>query len=393
MPTNITLTVMRHNEGMIEKLKAMLDDLNSGNMFNFICQEIDYETGWSEFMRTAIHGGSLDVSEMGSTWISDFIAMNTLHPFSPADIRELGGEDVFVPALWQVGQGEHGVTWAIPWMTDLSLVYYRRDLLKKAGVDEDGAFSTPEKFEQTISRLAEAGISSPWVVPTRHSYITLHNLSMWLWQRGTDFVDVATKKVLLNEANAQAALRSYFGLYRYLSPEVRWQSERDSDNLFATGGAAVTISGTWLYPYCKASNLDVGMAIPLGTPYVGGSSLVIWNSSRMWGEASKMISLLTSRDVQISLPKAAGLLPARLDVIDQVSFTEKQEFNQLLVNALKNGHTLPKLPLWGMVEDRLARVFENLWTNLLSDPKADLDQILEEKLAPDINRLNIVLSN
>ena len=393
MPVNVTLTVMRHNEGMVEKLKSILGGETSNGEVDFNLHEIDYDTGWAEFMRTAIHGGNLDVSEMGTTWISDFIAMNALHSFSAADIRELGGEQAFPPALWKSGLSEQGVAWAIPWMTDVSLVYYRRDLLKKAKIDEADAFSTPEKFDQTLSRLSESGVTTPWVAPTRHSYITLHNLSMWLWYYDSDFIEPAAKKVILDSPNAMSALRSYFGTYRYLSPEARWLAERDSDNMFATGGAAVAISGPWLYPFCEVNKLDVGLAVPFGKAYVGGSSLVMWNSSRLWSEASRLISFLTSPDVQIAIPKSAGMLPARLDVLDRFPFTGSRDLNRVVINALKNGRSFPNLPLWGMVEDRLSRVFENLWTNLLSDSNANLDHILEQKLLPDINRLNIVLSN
>ena len=31
----------------------------------------DYSTGWSDFMRMSIYGGSPDVSEIGTTWVND----------------------------------------------------------------------------------------------------------------------------------------------------------------------------------------------------------------------------------------------------------------------------------------------------------------------------------
>jgi hypothetical protein len=39
MVVNVTLTVIHHNEGTMEALKALLADLNSSGIFNFICQE------------------------------------------------------------------------------------------------------------------------------------------------------------------------------------------------------------------------------------------------------------------------------------------------------------------------------------------------------------------
>ncbi len=393
MPADLALTVMRHNEGWVNSLNDLFKGSDLGETVNIDCQEIDYDTGWTEFMRTAIHGGNLDLSEMGTSWINDFIAMNALRPFSPADIRELGGEGSFPPGLWRSGVDEHGVAWAIPWMTDISLVYYRRSLLQKAGVREDEAFSSPEKFEETLDRLGAAQVQTPWTVPSRHSYITLHNLSMWLWHNGVDFVDDTNKSVVLKEPKARAAVRSYFGLCRFLSENAHNLNERESDSLFASGGAAVTISGPWLYRYCDAGILDdVRLAIPLGMAYLGGSGLVMWNSGHLWGESSKLIHFLTSQKVQETLPQLAGALPARIQVLERVPFAKNPDLNQVVIQALKNGRSFPHLPLWGMIEDRLAKTFENLWAVLLTDPGSDLDDLLELRLDPDVDRLNIIMS-
>jgi multiple sugar transport system substrate-binding protein len=394
MPVDLTLSIMSHNEGTMGRLDGILGAANkTGDLF-IKCREIDYDTGWAEFVRMAIHGGNLDVSEMGPTWISDFAAMNALHPFTPADVLALGGAEAFPPGLWRTGVGERGTVWAIPWMTDLRLVYYRRDLFRKAGVDEAGAFSTPERFEETLAALARAGVEQPWVAPTQHSHITLHNLSMWLWSQNTDFVNSSNKQVLLNNTDARKALLSYFGLHRFLGPQRQRLPEWEADRLFSRGGAAVALSGPWLYPYCDPSFVkDVGLAIPLKRAYMGGSSLVIWESSRAGSAAGKLVSLLSGRHIQDSFPASAGMLPARLEVLDRLPYANNVELNRVVVEALKTGETLPHIALWGMIEDRLAKVFENVWGELLPNPNADLSRLLDQLLTPDVNRLNIVLSN
>jgi ABC-type glycerol-3-phosphate transport system substrate-binding protein len=40
--------------------------------------------------------------------------------------------------------------WTVPLYTDVRLVFYRRDLLEKAGIDEKNAFQTPKNFAKTI---------------------------------------------------------------------------------------------------------------------------------------------------------------------------------------------------------------------------------------------------
>jgi hypothetical protein len=75
-----------------------------------------------------------------------------------------------------------------------------------------------------------------------------------------------------------------------------------------------------------------------------------------------------------------------------VPFAGSEELNAVVLAALKGGQSLPLAPLWGMIEDRLARVFEDVWDSLIPEPEADLERLLNERLTPEVNRLNTILS-
>ena len=155
-----------------------------------------------------------------------------------------------------------------------------------------------------------------------------------------------------------------------------------------------SLSGPSLYTLCKANHLDnVGVAIPLGQSIVGGSSLVIWNASSSWGKATKLISILSDQDVQTALPKMAGMLPGRLDMLERFQFSDDSEINHIVDQAVKNGRSVPRAPFSGMIEERLAKTIEQVWSSLFSNPKSDLDQLLEQIVTPAVNRINITLSN
>jgi multiple sugar transport system substrate-binding protein len=345
-------------------------------------------------MRMSIYGGNPDVSEIGTTWVNDFASMNTLRPFSASEVRNLGSEEAFVPGVWKSGTAL-GVIWAIPWLTDLSLVCYRRDLLAKAHIKEENAFQTPAAFEQTLQLLLEAGIPSPWVVPTRRSYINVHNLAMWVWQTGEDLVDTQNKVVLFDRPKVRAAIISFFSLYRFLSKEMRYLEERDADGMFISGRAAVTISGPWSIINSITQTPEVaanlGLASPLGCSYTGGSSLIIWQKSDQPAAALELIAHLTSREFQTIFPKSIGLLPGRLDSLDTFPLPHPSLY-PIVLQALKTGRSLPNLGLWGLIEDRLAHAIPNLWDDILASPKPDLEALFDKHISPLANRLNITLS-
>ena len=394
MSRKLTLSTMAHSaEGSIN-LQDDLCQFEKRNGVEMAFQELNYSTGWSDFMRMSIYGGSPDVSEIGTTWVNDFASMNILRPFSPSEIRSLGSAEAFVPGVWKSGASS-GVVWAIPWLTDISLVCYRRDLLAKAGIKEENAFQTPQRFEQTLQQLQDAGISAPWVVPTRRSYINVHNLAMWVWQAGEDLVDTENRIVLFDKPAVRSAIISFFSLYRFISKEMQYLEERDADQRFISGKVAVTISGPWSIVNCMTQMPEVaanlGLAIPLGRSYTGGSSLIVWERTGQAAAAIELINHLTSQEFQTLFPKSIGLLPGRLDSLESFPLPDPSLY-PVVLHALKNGRSLPNLGLWGLIEDRLAHAIPLLWDDILASPNPDLESLYDKHIIPLGNRLNITLS-
>jgi ABC-type glycerol-3-phosphate transport system substrate-binding protein len=274
------------------------------------------------------------------------------------------------------------------------MVCYRRDLLAKAGIREEGAFQTPERFEQTLQQLQQAGIPAPWVVPTQRSYINVHNLAMWVWQAGQDLVDTDKKIVLFDQPAVRSAILSFFSLYRYIPKEMQHLAEQDADQMFIDGKAAVTISGPWNIIYSLRTPevaANMGLAIPLGCSYTGGASLIVWERTSQSAAALDLIAHLTSHEFQTAFPKKVGLLPARLDSLESFPLPDPSLY-PVVLQALKTGRSLPNLGLWGLIEDRLAHAIPRLWNDILAIPEPDLEALYGEHIAPLTNRLNITLS-
>ena len=393
MARKISLSTMSHSTEATDSILTAMSQFGKQHGMEIACQEFDYSTGWSDFMRMSIYGGSPDVSEIGTTWIHDFAAMNVLRPFSASEVHSAGERETFVPAVWQSGVSA-GVIWAIPWMTDLSLVCYRRDMLAKAGIAEEGAFQTPARFEQTLQALQQSGNPAAWVIPTQRSYLNVHNLAMWVWQAGQDLVDTEKKAVLFDQPAVRAAILSFFGLYRYISKDMQHLAERDADQAFIDGKAAVTISGPWNIIYSMRTPevaATMGLAIPLGCSYTGGASLIIWERTGQSAAALELITYLASREFQTSFPKLVGLLPGRLDSLESFPLPDPSLY-PVVLQALKTGRSLPSIGLWGLIEDRLAHAIPRMWDDIFASPHPDLEALYDEHIAPLTNRLNITLA-
>ncbi|MDQ2807554.1 MAG: extracellular solute-binding protein [Chloroflexota bacterium] len=378
------------------QIQPLIDQFTAQTGISVRLRLLTWDTAWSDLARIGLYGDGADVSEVGSTWLGDLVAMHVLQPFSADEIAGLGGAAAFLPSAWAgtqlVGQSE---TWAIPWMTGARLLVYRRHLLEAAGVDERSAFGSVTQFEQTVARLHEAGGVTPWLVPTGITHTTLLNVASWVWGSGGDFVTPDGRRTLFSAPAARAGLRAYFALGRYLTPAVRHLRRLQPDEYFVQhADAALTISGPWLVLNARSAATAgaerLGIALPPGASFVGGSSLVIWQRSRQHEAALAWIRFLTQTAAQVEYSRLIGLLPVRRAALEAWPFTGDPLW-QRVREGVAGGRSFPVTPTWGLLEYRLAATFGSLWTEILTQAQPNLDALLVRYLDPLAERLDAVL--
>jgi multiple sugar transport system substrate-binding protein len=393
MPREIELTLVSilSSPGTAEKV---LSEFEKQFGIHVQLQKQAWSSAWSELVRYTIYKNAPDVSEIGSTWIGDLIGMNTLRPFSQMDINALGGAQAFIPSAWNSGVGADGQVWSIPWLIDSRLMYYRRDILEKAGVDPATAFQTHEALVTTLERLKAAGVETPLVIPTHKTRMSLHSVASWVWGAGGQFLSKDGKRALFAAPEALAAFRQYFDLGQFLSSQARELDDVQSDKLFWSGQAAITISGPWLLSEPTADPeaiANTGIAFPPGVPFIGGSSLVIWQSSERSRDAVSLVRFLTSQHVQSTYLATVGLLPARQDAFVNL-FNATNPAAKYIHQEIQNGRSFPLFPLWGLVEERLSSALGIIWQEILSNPETDRTELIQQNLGNLARRLDLALN-
>jgi multiple sugar transport system substrate-binding protein len=360
---------------------------------------MSWDTAWAEVMKAALYKDGPDISQIGAPWTSNFAAMNALRPFSRREITTMGGPSAFLPAAWQTtletvgGQG-----WSIPWLADVRIIYYWRDLLEKAGVDEQTAFRTPAHVEDTLGRLQAKGLESTWIVMTQLPFSTLQNVASWIWGAGGDFVSADGKRTLFTQPEALTGLRAFFNLRRYLPPNIQQLEVAQTVSLFTERRAAAAM-GTpdWLNTIRNQERetpgiLDrLGIALPPGPHYVGGSNLAIWGYTRREREAVELARHLTSKQVQREFCLQIGYLPVRIDALAEPPYAT-DPFFQVMGEALRAGRTYPTLPMWGLVEERLSNALIQIWAAVIANPDQGVDAVIIQRLEPLSRRLELTLS-
>ena len=396
----LELSLMNHGARFVEEARALLTQFEQDTHIEVRLRVLEWRGAWAELVRVALYNDGPHISEIGSTWLSEFVSMNALRPLAGGEVNRLGGAQQFLTPAWQSvtptgAANTASLTWAVPWLADMRLIHYRQDVLEQAGIDVRTAFQTPQTLLDTCARLQAAGVPNPVVVPSRQTRMTLHNLAGWVWGNGGDFTSPDGKQVLFVTAQAKAAMYAYFDLARYMSPEMRQRDEYQSDAAFWRGEAAMTISGPWLHRSPDASPeiaANMRQALPPGTPYIGGSHLVIWKHTRQMEPALALIRYLNSAEAQPRLVQTSGLFPTRLEVLTREPF-HSDPFYQMAAEGLKAGRAFPAFALWGLVENKLAEAFTAIWSDILSAPDADIHAIVDSHLQDTAQRLSSTLAS
>jgi multiple sugar transport system substrate-binding protein len=363
-------------------------------------EEMTWDGGWERLSKVAAYQFGPDVSQIGTTWLDSLVATGAVRPFTDEQVETLGGAELFFPASWQMVSlsSERSKVWAIPWLADVRVIFYWRDMLEEAGIDEKTAFQTPKRVEETMGCLQASGIDAPWGIWGDKKNVMLQNVASWIWSAGGDIISADGKQIICDQPEAMQGFLTYFRLYRCMPPNLDHVPEGSQIlNLFNARRLAVMM-GTcnWLDGILSAHSetpeiVDrVGLARPPGPAFVGGSNLIVWQHTRYVQEAVEMVRFLISKQTQLDFCRAGNFLPARLDVLSEPPYATDAHY-QVILEALKTGRAFPMIPRWGDVEEELGRGLVWLWDTLLANPGMDSAALVKPYIEATARRLTIAL--
>ncbi|UJF32184.1 ABC transporter substrate-binding protein [Paenibacillus hexagrammi] len=251
---------------------------------------------------TAVQGGnSPDVAVLLSTDLYSLISMNAIEDLTPRFSKEYfnGFYEAFM------GNTKSGDTvWSVPFQRSTIVMYYNKDLFKKAGLDPEKAPSSWSELKEAASKLTVkdgSGKVTQWgieIPSTGYQYWMLQAMSL---ESGTNIASGDGKQVFFNKPEVQEALQFYSDLGRKdrVMPEgaLEWATV-PSD--FISGKTAMMYHTTGNLTKVKTdAKFDFGVAFlpankKYGSPTGGGNLYVFKNIPEERKQAAvKFIEFLT----------------------------------------------------------------------------------------------------
>ncbi|MBN2172123.1 MAG: sugar ABC transporter substrate-binding protein [Candidatus Krumholzibacteriota bacterium] len=352
-------------------------------------QQIPWSAAHEKLLTAHVGHATPDLAQLGNTWIAEFHALGALAPV-PAGAEAFSPDATF-PGIWDTNLIA-GRAYGLPWYVDTRLLFYRRDLLARAGYAEmpgDWAAWRRALAAITASGAARYGILLPlneWVVP-----------AVLGLQAGSPLLREQDSRGDFSGAAFRQGFDFYLGLFRdELAPLAGSQEIANIYQEFARGTFAMIITGPWNLGEFRrrlpAELQDAWATAPLpgpagpasGLSLAGGSSLVVFRESPRRAAAWQFIAYLLRPEVQRRFYRLTGDLPARRDAWAAPEFAADSTLRSFRIQ-LERVVSTPKIPEWEQIASRLQLRAEAAVRGALTADAAlaaldaDVDRILEKR--------------
>ncbi|MCB8877532.1 ABC transporter substrate-binding protein [Acidisoma silvae] len=306
----------------------------------------------------ARRNGTPDVFTQDVIWIAEFASAGWALPLDSyfgASVQK----DYF-PGLIQACTFRGKLT-ALPWHVDSGMLYYRTDLLQKAGAQVP---TTWQELTETAQKIQQAGGAKfGYLWQGKQAEVLVCDLVEVVGSAGGGILAPDGKTVLIAEAPAVEAVQFMHDTIAKskISPQdvLSWDEE-PSRGPFTAGDSVFLRNWSYVYKIAEdqtASSIagKVGVA-PL--PHFPGKQSAACLGGYQYGvnahtqnreAAIDFITWMSSPDTQLRIATGLGLAPTRPAVFDQPELIAKQPFMHTLKDVFVGATPRPVTPLYPQV--------------------------------------------
>ncbi len=358
-----------------------------------IVQQIPWSAAHEKLLTAHVGGSTPDIAQLGNTWVPEFVALRALEPL---DAR-MAASPVANPKAWSDGIFQtnvvDGVAYGVPWYVDTRVLFYRTDLLAKAGYA-----SMPESWAEWKEALraikrASGGEQYGVLLPTNeYTQPVLFGI-----QNGSTLLKEHNTRGAFSDPAFRDAYAFLMELYREgLAPPVSNNQIANMYQEFERGTFAMVITGPWnLGEFARRlppELADDWSTAPLpgptgkasGLSLAGGSSLVLFARGKHKPEAWKFVEYLSAPEQQAKFWRLTGDLPAHRDAWADSGLANDRRIAAFR-DQLERVAPSPKLPEWESIGIRLQDWTERAVRGTVSPDSAlagldrDVDRMREKR--------------
>jgi len=318
-----------------------------------------------------------DLVNMDIVWTPKFAAAGWLKDLTD----EFSEQDLaaFSPSAIAGGRYQNRL-YRLPTRSDAGMLYYRKDLLKAAGLEPPKTFEDVERISKTLQQQKAVRWGYLW---QGKQYEGAAAMFVEVLQGfGGFWVNPDTLAVGLDQPEA---IRAVEFLRNTISqgispPGVTTYVEEDTRRFFQNGEAAFLRNWPYAWSLLNADNSPVKGKVGImpmipaagesGGSCLGGWGLGISKTSKHPEEALKAIRFLIGETAQKQVVLDAGYVPTREALFNDAAIVAKYSHYPELQKVVKNGVLRPPIAQYAQASDILQRYLSAALTNQQSSEQA-----------------------
>lgn len=225
-----------------------------------------------------------------------------------------------------------GKYYQVPWKSNPVMIFFNKDLMKKAGVDpENPPLATYDEFLATSAKIMDSGAAEAaiWPAPTSEFFQSWFDFyPLYAAETGgTQLVE--DNKATFDSPEGQAVANFWKSMY----DNGYAQKEKYNGDSFGDAKAAMSIVGPWaIAVYGEKINWGVapvptsaGTAPEETYSFSDAKNVAMYSACKAQGTAWKVLKFATSEEQDGSLLEKTGQMPLRADV--EATFPDYFEAN------------------------------------------------------------------
>ncbi len=329
-------------------------------------QQIPWTAAHEKLLTAFVGEATPDLAQLGNTWIPEFVAIDALEPL---DARIATSPTIdsgrYFRGIWQTNiTGGH--VYGIPWYVDTRVLFYRADILAKAGYAVmPTTWAGWLESMTVVKRLQGPGKYAIFLPTNEWTQPVVFGL-----QSGSPLLKDDDRYAAFSDSAFRRAFDFYVGLFRKGYAPVA--GNNDMANVyqeFAKGTFAMWVTGPWnlgemkrsLPPALQGAWATAPLPAPSGDSAgfstAGGSSLVLFRGSPHAEAAWKLVEYLSRPDVQRTFYRLTGDLPARVESWRDSALIDNRYAHAFWVQ-LQRVRPTPKVPEWEQIATRIYEASE-----------------------------------
>jgi len=349
--------------GIKPTINAMVKDFEKANPdIKVKVTDLTWANGHEKLVMAFASGAAPDVVELGSDWLAEFIVNDHIADISyhiAADSGEFDG--------WSMATYDNGV-YARPWILGTRVIFGNRDLLTRAGFDEDTIPTIFIALRRMTNKITKLGSDIyGWGSNTPEKHRLYKKFLPFFWSAGAQIFTDDNKYCVFSSFSAGSAM-NYYKILHDSSGYVA--NQRGIEDAFLDGKIGFIMSGDWLLKRIKQENRKInffttfvpGPYLP-GRSFMGGEFLAVNKNTDKKEAALKFIDFMTSAENQVRFCKANYSANPSSRKAQQDEYFKQDENLQTFIRQLRMAKHPPVDPNWAHIEEIIEKAVEDVVFN------------------------------